>query len=483
MTSALLDWLTIADRPELPLYRHLYFQIRDAVLDGRLRSGERLPASRSLCRRLTVSRNTVQQAYDQLVADGLLEARSGAGTRVSGNLDAVMDGRRPGIRPDFIERFRHGEPVPVQVAEQEPDSMEFQPGIPAFDTFPATLWARLLRRHALRRDKSVQDYAHPGGYRPLQAALAHYLAASRGVVCRPEQVVIVTSVRAATTLIAGVRNDRGAGAVVEDPGYRSARLCLQRAGMRTIPVPVDAYGLQVDRLESEGIDAALAYVTPTNQWPTCVSLSLERRIALVNWAERHGAWIIEDDYDSEFSIGQPQTAVCALSGYDNAILVGTFSKTMLPSIRCAYLVVPPDRAGEFSDAAFHSGCEPALHVQAALSDFLAEGHFTKYIARMRKVYALRRKALTEAIESRLASVLRVRPGSGGLQLVADVAPGVSARAIGRAAAQAQIVARPIARYYVAAEPDEALHLGIAAVPEAEIAANVDRLARAIADHA
>ena len=482
MASALLDWLTIADRPEIPLYRHLYFQIRDAVLDGRLHSGERLPASRSLCRRLTVSRNTVQQAYDQLIADGLLEARAGAGTRVSGNIDAALDGRGARNRPDFIKEVRHDELVPVQGADYEPDSTAFEPGIPAFDTFPATLWARLLRRHALRRDKSVQDYAHPGGYRPLQAALARYLAASRGVVCRPEQIVIVTSVRAATAVIAGVRNERGATAIVEDPGYKSARVCLQRAGMRTTPVPVDAYGLQVDRLETGEVDAALAYVTPTNQWPTCVSLSLERRIALVDWAERHGTWIIEDDYDSEFSVGQPKTAVYALSQYDNVILVGTFSKTMLPSIRCAYLVVPLDRAEDFSDAAVYGGCEPALHVQAALSDFLAEGHFTKYIARMRKVYAARRRALIEAIESRLASVLRVRPGSGGLQLVADLPAGVSAREIGRAAAQAQIVARPMGRYCVAATPDEALHLGFAAVPETEIAANVDRLARAIASH-
>jgi len=480
MSSALLDWLTPADHPEIPLYRQLYFQIRDAILDGRLRSGERLPASRNLCLRLSVSRNTVQQAYDQLVADGLLEARSGAGTRVSGNLDVVLKNREARIRPDCFVDVRHDEIAPDPPWPEEPDNTAFEPGIPAFDTFPLTVWARLLRRHALRRDKSIQDYSHPGGYVPLRAAVARYLATSRGVICRPEQVIIVSSSRAATRLVAGMRNAPGAVAVVENPGYQTARLCLQQAGMVTAPVPVDALGIQVDHLTSEGIGAALAYVTPTHQWPTCVSLSLDRRIALIAWAERYGTWIIEDDYDSEFSLGQPKTAVYAMSEYDNVILLGTFSKTMLPSIRCAYLIVPPDRAQAFSDAAFYSGCEPALHVQAALSDFLAEGHFTTYIARMRKVYAARRRALTEALDSKLASVLRIRPGSGGLQLVADLPTGVSAKEISRAAAREQIVARPFERYYVNATPDEALHLGFAAVPETETAANVDRLARAIA---
>lgn len=480
MSSALLDWLTLADRAEVPLYRHLYFQIRNAILDGRLRSGVRLPASRGLCRRLTVSRNTVQQAYDQLVADGLLETHSGAGTFVSDNIDLVLDGSEFREGPDFAMEVRHDQHVPTPSLEPEPESTAFEPGIPAFDTFPRAVWAKLLRRHALRGDKAVQDYAHPGGYGPLRAAIARYLSASRGVICRPEQVIVVTSARAATTLIASMLNAPGAIAAVEDPGYRTARLCLEQAGLATTPIPVDAHGFQVDHLETKGIDAALAYVTPTNQWPTCVTLSLHRRLALIAWAARHGAWIIEDDYDSEFTIGQPPTAVYALSENDNVILVGTFSKTLLPSIRCAYLVVPLERAGDFANAAFYSGCEPALHVQAALSDFVADGYFTKYILRMRKIYAARRKALTDALKSRLGPVLQVRPGSGGLALVADLIAGPSAREISRAAARSQIVARPLAAYSVAATPDEALHLGFAAVPETETVAIVDQFARAIA---
>lgn len=478
----LLDWLRLAEQPSLPLYRQIYLEIRNAILDGRLPPGERLPASRDLCHRLKVSRITVQQAYDQLGADGLLEAHSGAGTHVSSSLDAVLDRTRRRNWPGLTDETRDDErvPQPNALGIAEPAVTAFRPGIPAFDTFPRNVWARLLRRHALRHDQFIQDYAHPGGYQPLKAALVRYLAGSRGVICSPEQIIIVTTARAATVLAARMRGVPEASAVVEDPCYYTGRICLEQAGLTITPVPVDAEGIRVDRLYAENIDAALAYVTPTNQWPTCVTLPLDRRVALIDWAKRHGTWIIEDDYDSEFSMGQPPTALYSLSEGDNVIFLGTFSKTLLPSIRCAYLVVPPQRADEFADTAYYCGCEPGLHIQAALADFLAEGHFTNYIRRMRKIYAVRRQVLTEALEAQLGHVLRARPGSGGLQLVVDLVDGVPAREVSLAAARAQIALRPLEEYYVSAPPRNALHLGFAAVPETEIASIVAQLADAIA---
>lgn len=483
-TRTLLDWLTLDQRSGQPLYRQIYDQIRNAVISGRLIAGTEVPASRSLAASLGVSRITVLQAYDQLIAEGFLESRRGSGTRVAALFGAEAERRGTIAASVYGERVEHVAPPTIQeLADSEPAvGLAFQPGIPAFDLFPRLVWSRLLKRHGQRIDQSALDYAHLGGYAPLRQAIAAYLVASRGVPCTADQIVVTTSGRAATALVCAVLLDQGDEVVVEDPGYRTARRCMEDAGMRIVAVPVDGEGLRVQEIAERTSGARLAYVTPSHQWPTGETLSLERRLALLAWARRHEAWVLEDDYDSEFRFSEaPLTAVHGLAHGDRVIFLGTFAKVLAPSVRCAYLVVPRDRARDFAQLAYLRGCEPSLHVQAALSDFILQGHFARHVQRVRSVYRNRRDHVFRGFAEAFGERFRFRPLRGGLQLLADLAADLQAAEVQRRATQQGICARDIATYYVATKPPNALHLGFAAVREPEIWPSILRLREAIAD--
>jgi GntR family transcriptional regulator/MocR family aminotransferase len=472
--SVLLNWIRVDRRSQAPLYRQVADQIRHALLAGRIGSGELLPASRALALDLGVSRITTLQAYDQLTAEGFLETRQGSGTRV-----AIALAQKPLVRSNAsCEPFRSQN---LQQLFSEPDSVEFQPGIPAFDAFPRLRWSRLLQRHGSRNDPSILDYAHVGGYAPLRQELAKYLAGSRGVDCRPEQVIVVTCTRAAVAATCSLLWGPGTEVAVEDPGYKVVQRVLLAAGHRLRHVAVDAHGMQVDELLTGSDPCVGAYVTAAHQWPTGVTLAAERRIALLDWAARTGAWIIEDDYDSEFRFDSPPVATLHSFGSGRVVYVGTFSKTLVPSIRTAYLVVPPEAVGSFERQVFKQGLEPPLHVQAALADFLAEGDFCRHVARMRKLYAQRRDLLVRALRRVFDGRLAVDCPPGGLQLIAMLPERVADVAVSRRAAEAGIVARPLSNWHVHQPAPNALQLGFAAVPEHRIEPAVSRLHDAISD--
>jgi len=483
-TRILLDWVTLDRESTQPLYRQIYEQIRSAVISDRLVAGTDVPASRALASSLGVSRITVLQAYDQLIAEGFLESRSGSGTQVAALFSDEV-GRREVIAAEvYGERIEHDAPPTIPEVEDVGPAvgLAFQPGIPAFDQFPRLVWSRLLKRHGQRSDQSVLDYAHLGGYAPLRQAIAAYLVASRGVPCTPDQVVVASSTRAATALVCGVLLERGHTVVVEDPGWTTGRRCMQHCGMRIAPVPVDDQGLRVQEIGERAPDARLAYLTPSHQFPTGATLSLQRRLDLLAWARRNEAWVLEDDYDSEFRFsGAPLTALHGLADGERVIFLGSFSKVLAPSIRCAYLVVPPDTARPFGDMAYLRGCEPPLHVQGALSDFISEGHFARHIVRMRYMYRIRRDQVLQGFAEAFGDRFRFRPMRGGLQLFADLAADLPAAEVQRRAEQRGMYARDVASKYVEISPPNALHLGFAAVPEAEILPAVQRLHEAIAD--
>ncbi len=481
---SLLDWLTLDPGAGQPLYRQLYGQIRDAVIAGTLAAGAKVPASRALAAGLGVSRITVLQAYDQLIAEGFLESRRGSGTRIASLFDHAAERREAIATSVYGKRLEHAAPPTIQeLADREPAvAVAFQPGIPAFDLFPRLVWSRLLKRHGQRNDQSALDYAHLGGYAPLRQAIAAYLVASRGVPCTPDQIVVTTSGRAATALVCAALLDRGDEVVVEDPGYRTARSCMADAGMRIVPVPVDGEGLRVEDIADRAPAARLAYATPSYQWPTGATLSLERRLALLAWGRRHQAWVLEDDYDSEFRFSEaPLTALHGLANGERVIFLGTFAKVLAPSIRCAYLVVPHDRARRFGDLAYLRGLEPSLHVQAALSDFILDGHFARHVERVRSVYRNRRDQTLRGFVEAFGDRFRFRPSRGGLALLADLPADVPAAEVERRAKRQDLCARDIAVYYVARQPPNALHLGFAAVREPEIRPSVQRMREEIAD--
>lgn len=437
-----------------------------------------LPSSRALADDLCVSRITVLHAYEKLSNERLTETRPGSGTRITNDRTLLDRFRRASARRFELEvpdqSMKHTQTAVFGASTE----LAFRAGIPAFDAFPRALWTRLVSRAAARSDPNLLDYAHIGGYLPLRAELARYLTASRGVDCDPLQVVIVGSVRAAIASFCKTLLNAGDQVAVEDPGYAVARKVISRQGMEVVPIAVDEEGLRVDHLIADDQGISGAYLTPAHHWPTGVALSQDRRKMLLDWAVAAQAWIIEDDYDSEFRFDSAPIASLYAHGSGRVIYCGTFSKTFAPSIRTAYVVVPQDWVEAFEKWSFYSGTEPSLHIQVALADLLAEGHFVRHIAQMRKLYGRRREHLRDAIQRHFGQRITLELPPGGLQAIATLPAEVSARDFMQKAEAAGLTANDIRNTFVRRPAANVLHLGFAPVPEIMIDDAVRRLEEA-----
>lgn len=490
-----LDLLVLDPKAETPLYRQLYDALRGAILDGRLVSGARLPSSRRLASDLEVGRNTVLAAYEQLAAEGYLEGRIGAGTRIAAVLpdrflepDTNAAAQEAAAAPASTgaRLSRRGEAVASTrrpgIGYDRGEARAFQHGLPAIDQFPAALWSRLIARRARDPRNGLFGYETGAGYAPLREAIAAHAGAARGVVCTPHQVIVTTGAQAALDLAARMLLDPGDAAWIEEPGYLGARAALLGAGARLVPVPVDDEGLDVARGIALEPAPRLIYVTPSHQFPLGVTLSLPRRLALLDFARRADAWIIEDDYDSEYRYsGRPLSSLQGLDGAARVLYMGTFSKTLFPGIKVGYLIVPDQLIDAFRAAIRITGHVPAPIVQAALAEFISEGHFGTHVRRMRTLYAARRSALLDAIERDLAGFLTPAKCDGGMQLVARLKAGMDDRRSSGIAASAGIQVAPLAPYYLGKPQLSGFHMGFAGIPEARIAKSAKRLAGALAD--
>jgi GntR family transcriptional regulator / MocR family aminotransferase len=550
-----------------PLFRQLYDRLRAAILAGQLAPGARLPSSRSLAGDLGVSRNTVLGAFDQLVAEGYLVGRVGSGTRVAPTLPEtllhapgprvpVSPERPPAAAPHTAASLgavpcaagaaapspamasspaaAHSAAVaglprrgpsrrgallaatPVAVARAlPPTARAFRAGLPGLDAFPFALWARLVARRARRlaATSGLLDYADPAGYRPLREAIAAHLGATRAVRCEPEQVLVVAGSQHGLDLAARVLLDPGDRVWIEDPGYLGARGALVGAGARLVPVPVDDEGLSVSAGERLAPDARLAYVTPSHQYPLGVAMSLARRLALLDWAGRADAWLLEDDYDSTYRYaGRPLAALQGLDRDGRVVYLGTFSKVLFPGLRLGYVVVPPDLVEAFAAARALVDRHPPALDQLVLADFMAEGHFGRHLRRTRALYAERQATLVEEAGRHLDGRLEVAPAEAGMHLVGWLPAGHDDRHASARAAALGLDVQPLSRYvaaspshfaaasparFAAASPGHSvaappprsdgrpaprpgLVLGYAGVPLEEIRAGVRRLAEALA---
>jgi GntR family transcriptional regulator/MocR family aminotransferase len=483
--GAVLGTLSL-DRGGEPLHRQLYGALREAILTGRLRPGTRLPATRTLARDVGAARNTVVTAFEQLVAEGYLESRVGDGTRVAAVLpETLLHARRARVpaapRGATPGLSRRGEAM-VAARRPTPDPLRraFQPGLPAVDLFPRDVWARLLARRARLPARGNLGYAHATGLPSLREAIAAYLGPARGVTCDPSQVIIVAGSQAGLDLSCRLLLDAGDPAWIEDPGYLGARGALLAAGARLVPVPIDGEGIDVDAGARTSGDARLVYVTPSHQFPLGVTMSLARRLTLLAWAARAGAWVLEDDFDSEFRYaGRPVAAMQGLDAAGRVVYLGTFSKTMFPALRAGYLVVPAALVDAFTVAVRLTGHQVAADLQAALADFIVDGHFAAHVRRMRALYASRQDRLVRALRRRLDGILSVDARDGGMQVAGMLAAGADDVAASLAASAEDVIAPPLSLYHVSAPVRRGLHLGYAGVPEREISAGVDRLARAL----
>jgi GntR family transcriptional regulator/MocR family aminotransferase len=477
--------LPIDEDSATPLLRQVYEALRGAVLSGRLAAGVQLPATRALAAELGVSRNTVLNAYDQLRSEGYLVGRVGSGTYVA-----------PDLPDDLLEaKARPAEPRPVrsvgslsrrgaglarahgEVGPRDGRPRAFRPGVPALDAFPREDWMRLVRKRGRLLPCDLLDYGEPAGYRPLREAIAAHVRAARAVRCDAGQVVVVSGAQQAFDLCARLLLDPGEAAWVEDPGHLGTRGALLGAGARIVPVGVDGEGLDVADGKRREPSARLCCVTPSHQYPLGATLSLRRRLALLDWARRANARIIEDDYDSEFRYaGRPLASLQGQDRDDRVIYVGTFSKSLFPSLRLGYLVVPSDLVNAFLAArALADGHSPLLP-QAVLTDFLTEGHFARHVRRMRALYAERQDVLLRSARRDLDGFLEVTPSATGLHLVGWLPPGTDDRAVSGAAAGIGIETPPLSAYRVRPSRRSGLLLGYGGVNPRQIRDGVRALA-------
>lgn len=473
-----------------PLYHQLYEGIRDAILDGRIAKGTQLPSSRLLAAELSVSRNTVVNAYAQLLAEGYLEGEAGSGTYVTlrlpdDSLRAVRgSAATPPPPPEPPRLSRQGEALQRYATTHTLSRNEprpFRPGVPAVDQFPFRLWERMVARQWRKHPWQLLTYGPAEGYQPLRVAIAEYLRMARAVRCDWRQVILVSGSQQAIDLTARVLLNPGDGVWMEEPGYRGARDSLVAAGLALAPVPVDAEGISVSAGRAMAPGARLAYVTPSHQFPSGVTMSVARRMELLRWAAGSGAWILEDDYDSEYRyVSRPLSALQGLDESGRVIYAGTFSKVLFPSIRLGYLVAPPALVDIFTAARSIADRHSPMVDQAVLAEFMREGHFGRHIRRMRTLYQERRDTITEALTRELGGFLELSPAAAGMHLVGWFPEGVDDTAASRSALDAGLEAQPISAYCLAEPARRGLMLGYAGYSPTALKQAAGQLAQALA---
>lgn len=486
------------------LTRQLYDALRQRVLDGRLVSGTRLPATRDMAAALSISRNSVVRAYDQLYAEGFIESRVGDGTYVSqlptakklstklstgfstglptalstNSLDNAHTQASEVIHSGGLDRVRHNHLVQPPCGPPR----AFRVGVPAFDLFPFEVWAKLNGAFWRKPDLAQLCYGDPAGDERLRGLIAAYLRTARGLQCTTEQIVVTSGAQQAISLCAQLLVEPGDCVAVENPGYRAAGHAFALAGGRLKGVPVDGEGIDCEVLNRLK-DCRVTYVTPSHQYPLGVVMSLARRLQLLAWAERTGGWIVEDDYDGEYRYtGAPLSPLAALDRSGRVLYVGTFGKVAFPALRLGYLVLPPGLVEAFTQRRAVDMRHSEVSTQAVMAEFIAAGHFQRHIRRMRRAALSRRNALLVGWPSELPGVGALPSVAAGLHLTVRVDSLAREQALLAQARAVDVEINGLSGYWLAdtgPPPDQraGLVLGFAAVPEAAIAQALARLRR------
>jgi len=487
VSASFLPPIALDSSRKIPIYRQLYEWFRRAILAGQLRPGQRVPSTRSLAAELKVSRIPVTSAYEQLHAEGYFETFVGAGTCVSRSIpdDALrptvgkmLDATREVSNRKALRQVSHRVAlmrVPVQTWSNK--LVAFRVSLPALEHFPTRVWSQLLNRCSRKPTRQLMAYGDAKGYMPLREAIAEYLGAARAVRCEPSQILVTTGSQQGLQLSAQVLLDTNERVWVEDPGYPGARQALMMAGAKLVPVPVDHEGLDVAEGIRRAPSAHAVYITPSHQYPLGVTMTATRRMLLLHWAMRTGAWIIEDDYDSEYRLGgRPIASLQGLDTDARVIYIGTFSKVMFPALRLGYVVVPKDLVEAFSTARDATDQFSSTLYQAALADFIREGHFARHIRRMRMLYLQRRTALVETIRQRLSDKLTVIGAEAGMHLVTLLPRGVSDVAISKGATELGMSVMPLSSCYLKRPLVGGLILGYGGTDARQIHDGIRRLA-------
>jgi len=484
--GALLPTLRIDKTSGRPITVQLVGAIRELILSGVLTPGQRLPSSRTFASDQGISRTTAIAVYESLAAEGLIVSQVGSGSYVSNVLKARVEpapetqsvqGSQPTrlanlatrASEQFFPRLSH----PTQVRP-------FLTGMPALDLFPMPLWSKLTARTARAPRGQILGYPEPNGLKELREAIAMHLRANRGIVCHPDEVFILNGAQEAFNRIGSTLLDPGDPVWIENPGPIGARNSLLSCGAKLVPVPVDEEGIDVAAgLEAEP-NFRLAFVTPSHQHPLGVVMSLQRRFELIRAAERADAWIVEDDYDGEFYYsGHPPPTLKSVDTVGRVIYVGTFSKSLFPSLRIGFMVVSGQLVEVFSRIAGATLQGVSTMMQSVVARFIEEGHFASHIRRMRKVYLERHNVLIETSEKKLAGIIEVRPTESGIQTVGHLLTDHDEQAVADAAAARNVIVAPLGRFCIAPIEARGFAIGFSTSTPAEIRAGIDRLALAI----
>ncbi len=477
---------------ERPLHRQIYDAFRAMILDRRLQPGQQIPSTRALADELGISRIPVLGAYSQLLAEGYIDSRSGAGTFVSSSLSEQFLSARPSAASvvpsvtsvvndqasDAISRVSRL--LPVEGTPWFLGSGAFSVGQIAYDHFPFRVWSDLVTYHARRVRASSMNYSDPMGSKDFREVIASYLRTARAVQCDVSQIMVVNGSQQALDLSARVLLDPDSPVWIEEPGYVFLRHVLTLSGCRLVPVPVDGEGLDVAAGIKLCRNARVAYVTPSHQYPLGATMSVARRLQLLEWAHKSNAWIVEDDYDSEYRYeSMPVASMQGLDPGSRVIYIGTFSKTLFPSLRLGYMVIPPALVDRFLAVRQSNDLGPSHLYQAALADFISGGHFTRHIRKTRQLYAERRNALAQALRKEFGSEIEILGAEAGMHLVVTLPPGLSDQKISARAAQEGLWLWPLSAAYAGPNVRQGFVLGFGGTKADEMLHQVRRLRKVI----
>ena len=475
LTASFLPPITLDPRSKTPLYRQIAVWFQRAIVDGQLRPGQRVPSTRALADALKVSRIPVLSAYELLIAEGYLRPFVGAGTCVSESIPEGVFG--PARRPSPGAAREGPEASPKRRTSRRAAAMpgpaqewlERARGCVDLTQFPMREWTRLVNRHARTLSRDVLGYNNPMGYWPFREAVAEYLGAFRGVRCDPSQVLVTTGSQQGVQIAALALLDPRDPVLIEEPSYPGAQQALKAAGARLIPVPVDREGMNVACAIEKAGRARVALVTPSHHFPMGVTMSATRRLELLAWAGRNGAWILEDDYDSEFRFGgNPIGSLQGIDSESRVIYIGTLSKVLAPALRLGFLVIPQDLVRSFMMIRSASDTFSPLLYQLVMTDFIREGHFSHHLKRMRSLYAERRKLLRESLQAAFGDALEIVGEEAGMQLVALLPPGMSDYEVVIQSRQDGISVGPLSPCYASTPKRNGLVLSYAFLSEEQI---------------
>lgn len=472
----------------MPNHRRVYETIRRAITEQVLPSGSRLPSTRSLAEDLSVSRNTVLAAFDQLLDEGYVTAKTGSGTFVCYKQTDLLFNHKEntsnGIRlaqpqnmDGNIGLSKRGQAASESITDHE--VQPFAPGEDDYSRFPISLWRRLLNRHWRALNPALLDSSHEGGYLPLRKAIADYLRVSRAVSLTVDQVLITSGTQQSIDLCARLLTDDGDIAWVENPCYWAARRVLEVNGLNLHAVPVDNEGMAPSTQDFR-VKPRLIYTTPSHQYPKGMVMSYGRRHLLLDYAQNCNAWIIEDDYDSEFRFeGRPISSLQGMDEHGRVLYLGTFSKVMYPGIRLGYMVIPPQLVEAFKNGLYELQRPGQVMIQAALADFIEEGHFASHIRRLRQTYAERRRLLQAALAPIVNVGARLSPVDSGLHLVVEFDSNIDDVKVAEVAAAQNLRVYPLSHYCLGNQPEKGLIIGYAYAATDHITEYGNLLAEAI----